>query len=780
MSDRNRPDVIGKFATDAGASKTAPASAKATEGMYDNEFLPSDYVNHFQNTNGQFNDYTAGLPREMIVPGIQSGLKVHWDSGIAPGGEFSIYGEDYAITTGSTASNYMETNGDIRARLFVGQYLVIDGSTGGSATGNDGTYTIATIALSGADTRITFEESVPSGAYDGSIYTGGTFLSREGTKIEIAAQMHYNDGTGIKPANAVAPGAARTDYIVLQYNNESNTLLFPAVLEATSPDTLDYVVATISANVSGGNYVVERISNGARPFEAKNIIFVGDGISSFHSEILDEDAPLQDALFKCNQRGGGIVYMSGSFDQRITANVFIPSLVTLSGTQSLYTTVFYAGIDILGFVSSPGSSTIAGTNTVNISSGDIKRSGVGSELIISTGADAGTYYISEVLSDISFRVVYITASGTPVDAVFSGTTGVFCSSTVSKASLSSISINGNVSITNAKDIIISNVFVDNTRAAPNATIEFNGSVDNILISGVVEKTNLSGESIGDTLAFAGTKTFISSCSFLGNVIFVGSVSGTWGTNRVGGTLTIPDAMLPDIQANDIDLIGDITLKDNKRVILGTGGDAEIYYDGTDLIVKSDVVGSGNIVPKSDVAFPDYFKIIMGTGGDSEMFFDGDSLNITKIPLMQYDVSATSANLSIASGAYEIVDYNIPDIYYASGSNSYEVTIGSAWKYTAHRNMYVDVSARISLTGTHVASKLIYLAIYKGGIFERTIARITSVVSGSSVTGIYGNAKVHLLSGENIDIRVYQNSGNVFTMNVLDKISSVSIKEISSF
>lgn len=38
---------------------------------------------------------------------------------------------------------------------------------------------------------------------------------------------------------------------------------------------------------------------------------------------------------------------------------------------------------------------------------------------------------------------------------------------------------------------------------------------------------------------------------------------------------------------------DITVAaDNKALVLGAGSDAKIYYDGTDLIIKPNVVGSG--------------------------------------------------------------------------------------------------------------------------------------------------------------------------------------------
>jgi len=46
---------------------------------------------------------------------------------------------------------------------------------------------------------------------------------------------------------------------------------------------------------------------------------------------------------------------------------------------------------------------------------------------------------------------------------------------------------------------------------------------------------------------------------------------------------------------DLDMAGnDITLDDNAKVILGTGGDAEIYYNGIDLVIDPDAVGAGAV------------------------------------------------------------------------------------------------------------------------------------------------------------------------------------------
>lgn len=52
------------------------------------------------------------------------------------------------------------------------------------------------------------------------------------------------------------------------------------------------------------------------------------------------------------------------------------------------------------------------------------------------------------------------------------------------------------------------------------------------------------------------------------------------------------------------LTGNLTLNDNVKHIYGTGGDAEVYYDGTDLILNTQAVGTGALsLTKGQIKFP---------------------------------------------------------------------------------------------------------------------------------------------------------------------------------
>ena len=65
--------------------------------------------------------------------------------------------------------------------------------------------------------------------------------------------------------------------------------------------------------------------------------------------------------------------------------------------------------------------------------------------------------------------------------------------------------------------------------------------------------------------------------------------------------------------------GDMTFSDNVKATFGTGGDADIYYDGTNLVINPEVVGSGHCL------FPDDAAIALGTGGDALIYYDGTNL-----------------------------------------------------------------------------------------------------------------------------------------------------------
>jgi hypothetical protein len=68
---------------------------------------------------------------------------------------------------------------------------------------------------------------------------------------------------------------------------------------------------------------------------------------------------------------------------------------------------------------------------------------------------------------------------------------------------------------------------------------------------------------------------------------------------------------------------DATFNDNVNVTFGTGGDADIDYDGTDLIIAPAVVGAGDLVVSgASIEFDDSEGTTFGTGKDATIQYDG--------------------------------------------------------------------------------------------------------------------------------------------------------------
>jgi hypothetical protein len=67
-----------------------------------------------------------------------------------------------------------------------------------------------------------------------------------------------------------------------------------------------------------------------------------------------------------------------------------------------------------------------------------------------------------------------------------------------------------------------------------------------------------------------------------------------------GTLTLQasgiaqDVVIQSVLGGRIELVSNSHMNDNIKLVLGTGNDAEVYYDGSDLVVDPDVGGSGSV------------------------------------------------------------------------------------------------------------------------------------------------------------------------------------------
>ena len=92
----------------------------------------------------------------------------------------------------------------------------------------------------------------------------------------------------------------------------------------------------------------------------------------------------------------------------------------------------------------------------------------------------------------------------------------------------------------------------------------------------------------------------------------------------------------------------LQLNDNTNLTFGTGADADIFYDGTDLNISPAVVGSGDIVVNgASMEFADSEGVTFGTGNDATIQYDGSNLVISPAAVGSGDVSISGGGIKLA-------------------------------------------------------------------------------------------------------------------------------------
>ena len=133
-------------------------------------------------------------------------------------------------------------------------------------------------------------------------------------------------------------------------------------------------------------------------------------------------------------------------------------------------------------------------------------------------------------------------------------------------------------------------------------------------------------------------------TFGGGYGSTGATISTAGVGQFNGNLTTDGLLAAATMtlSSTSTISGDMTFVDNAKITLGTGGDADIYYNATDLIINPKVAGSGkvginNLTPTAHSnnslssvvigtsAARDGLSIITATDGKGQIAFgDGDS------------------------------------------------------------------------------------------------------------------------------------------------------------
>ena len=114
----------------------------------------------------------------------------------------------------------------------------------------------------------------------------------------------------------------------------------------------------------------------------------------------------------------------------------------------------------------------------------------------------------------------------------------------------------------------------------------------VMINGIVDVTCIGAVAIGDYLI---TSTTGGSAKSNGT-----ATAGSFGIALEAGTDTDISCFIYNGPAT-VNASGHIQLNDNKKVLLGTGSDAALYYDATNLIIDPREVGSGNVLTSADGA-----------------------------------------------------------------------------------------------------------------------------------------------------------------------------------
>jgi hypothetical protein len=162
--------------------------------------------------------------------------------------------------------------------------------------------------------------------------------------------------------------------------------------------------------------------------------------------------------------------------------------------------------------------------------------------------------------------------------------------------------------------------------------------------------------IGGTLGVSGISTFTADLVATGaSMSFQDAEGVTFGTGndatvKFDGTdLVIAPAA---VGAGDVHVSGgSVEVDDSESFTLGTGKDATIIYDGTDLTISPAAVGSGDLViAGASAEFADSEGVTLGTGKDATLQYDGTNLVINPQAVGSGDTVFSSGRVGIGTAS----------------------------------------------------------------------------------------------------------------------------------
>ncbi len=110
-------------------------------------------------------------------------------------------------------------------------------------------------------------------------------------------------------------------------------------------------------------------------------------------------------------------------------------------------------------------------------------------------------------------------------------------------------------------------------------------------------------------------------------------------------------------------VGDLTFVDNVAAVFGTGGDATLKYDGTDLLLAPAVVGTGDLViTGASTEFDDNEGVTLGTGKDATLQYDGTNVVLNTAAVGTGALSLTKGQIKFPAAQNASTDVNTLDDY----------------------------------------------------------------------------------------------------------------------
>ena len=138
---------------------------------------------------------------------------------------------------------------------------------------------------------------------------------------------------------------------------------------------------------------------------------------------------------------------------------------------------------------------------------------------------------------------------------------------------------------------------------------------NVTLSGELDAATGDFSGIIDVAGVATLASLVCTAAgtFGGGYGDTGATISTAGVGQFNGNLTTDGLLAAATMtlSSTSTISGDMTFVDNAKVTLGTGGDADIYYDATNLVLTPDVAGSGYINLNGDSIVPVGHSFVVG-------------------------------------------------------------------------------------------------------------------------------------------------------------------------